>query len=152
MQYLAASKQLMMFLQMVSSQLAIETALDTKHGQGGGDGGGDCGGGTSFRRQRGVRAKRGESIKKAKSHYYERKDEKQGNLRANVSDLSSDESSSTSCDSGRYTNSSRSCSSRNSYVTNNLSRQELARKGVELVRQVKVWCSWTGKRWENWQV
>ena len=70
---------------------------------------------------------------------------KQGNSRTYAGDLSSDESSYTSYDSGRYTDSSRSCSSRNSYVTNNLSRQELARRGVELFRQVKVWLGGQGR-------
>ena len=82
MKHLAANKQMMMLLQRVTSQLAIKTALDTKNSLDGGGGrvergvqGGVGGGGTSFRRQKGVRAKRGESIKKAKpNHSYESSD------------------------------------------------------------------------------
>ena len=72
MQYLAASKQLMMFLQLVSTQLDSKQGLkeDVNYR--------DFGGGTSFRSQRGASDKRGESIKIAKSHHYQRKNNKQG--------------------------------------------------------------------------
>ena len=120
MQHLAANKQMMMLLQRMTSQLAIKTALDTKMGIEGGGGRvekgvqGDIAGGTSFRRQRGVRAKRGESIKKAKpNHSHESSDRspwlKQRYSRINTSDLSSDESG----DSGRCSISSETCSSTN---------------------------------------
>ena len=114
MQHLEANKQMMIILQRVTSQLAIKTALDTKKGMEGG-GGVVPGGGTSFRRQRGVRAKRGEFIKKAKpTHSFESSDRspwlKQRHPRINTCDLSSDESG----DSGRYSDASENCVSKNS--------------------------------------
>jgi len=159
MQYEAATKQLMMYLELVSSQLAIETAVERKQqatrdtesklgvvSSGGGGNSVSSAGGSSFRRQRGVRAKRGESIKKAKpNRSYESTVSSSRINPLKTSDHSSDESSSNSCDSGRFTDSSRSCSSRNSSMTNILSRQELAKRGVELVTQVKTWLGGQGR-------
>jgi hypothetical protein len=137
-QHLAASKQMMMLLQKVTSHLAIQTALDKKKSVEGGGGRVERGvetsvgaaGGTSFRRQRGVRAKRGESIKKAKpNHSYESSDRstwlKQRYQRINTSDLSSDESG----DSGRYSISSEACGSSDG------KSNELAGRGVGEVRE-----------------
>ena len=65
MQQLAARRQMKMLIEKVREQLGIETVFDKKtvtDSVGGKVG--DGAGGSSFRRQRGVRAKRGESIKK----------------------------------------------------------------------------------------
>ena len=126
---------MMMLIQRVTSQLAIKTALDTKMGKEGGGSvvkrgvQGGVAGGTSFRRQRGFRAKRGESIKKAKpNHSHESSDRspwlKQRYSRINTSDLSSDESG----DSGRYSDSSETCGSKKSSEDKS---KELAGRGAE---------------------
>ena len=106
MQHVAANNQLIMLIHRVSSQLVIETARVTQYGQDAQHGDGD--GRSSFRRQRVVRAKRGESIKKARpNHCFKSSDT--STKQRNAHDLSSDESG----DSGRYSDSYTSCSSRN---------------------------------------
>jgi hypothetical protein len=86
-QHVAANNKLMILIQRVSSQLVIEAGRDAKHGQDAQHGDGR----SSFRRQRVVRAKRGESSKKARPNNSLQK-------QRNADDLSSDESG----DSGRY--------------------------------------------------
>ena len=147
MQHLAANKQVMRLLQRITSQLTIKTAQDTKNSldDGGINAGNGVGGGTSFRRQRGVRAKRGESIKKTKpNHSYESSDRspwlKQRYPSINTSDLSSEESG----DNGRYSISSETCSSRNSSKDKS---KDFAVKGVWTV--IEGWIggkvNWTNK-------
>ena len=117
MQHVAANNQLIMLIQRVTSQLVIETGRVTQHGQDAQHGDGD--GRSSFRRQRVVRAKRGESIKKARpNHCFKSSDT--STKQRNAHDLSSDESG----DSGRYSDSYTSCSSRHHQEMDKMGKQE----------------------------
>ena len=113
MKHMAANTQMMMLIQRMTSQMKIKSAISDKiRSQGG------CVGeravvreDKSFRRHRGVRAKRGESIKKARPSYSSESDSnrtpalRQITQRLNLgSDVSSDESAANSYDSGQDSN------------------------------------------------